>query len=315
MAVGRGSGRGLRSLRAAIFGAVVVLTVVKPCAGQQTVTAPGGVAVGRDNYGSVSISGISPEALPGIIEAATRDWRNLSDQQKQTIDHLQNELGVNKDALRAFFAVLGEKEVPVEQLVKKLVEIAGSYKEALARAAPNPNDPPEIAKLRDAVKAALEAGHLDQADELLGQLEKLEDAALASQQAALASRQLERAGTSAQRGRVAMSQLRYQDAAQRFAEAAKHVPEARPDVRLGYLDEESSALYRQGDERGDNGTLREAIARFGVLLTLRPRERVPLEWAGTQMNLGAALVTLGARASGTARLEEAVAAYRAALEE
>ena len=34
-----------------------------------------------------------------------------------------------------------------------------------------------------------------------------------------------------------------------------------------------------------------------------------------QMNLGSALGTLGARESGTARLEESVAAYRAALEE
>jgi len=82
--------------------------------------------------------------------------------------------------LKAFFAVLGEKEVPSEQLLKKLVDIAGSYKEALARAAPNPNDPPEIAKIKDEVKAALEAGQLDRADELLAQLEKLEDAALAS---------------------------------------------------------------------------------------------------------------------------------------
>ena len=45
------------------------------------------------------------------------------------------------------------------------------------------------------------------------------------------------------------------------------------------------------------------------------RERVPLDWAKTQNNLGTALWTLGARESGTARLEEAVAAYRAALEE
>jgi hypothetical protein len=45
------------------------------------------------------------------------------------------------------------------------------------------------------------------------------------------------------------------------------------------------------------------------------RERVPLQWAGTQMNLGTALQTLGERESGTARLEEAVAAYRSALEE
>ena len=80
-----------------------------------------------------------------------KDWWTLSSQQKQTIDELQNKLGVNENALKAFFGVLGEKDVPVEQLTKKLVEIAGSYKEALAWAAPNPSDPPEIAKVRDAV--------------------------------------------------------------------------------------------------------------------------------------------------------------------
>jgi hypothetical protein len=47
----------------------------------------------------------------------------------------------------------------------------------------------------------------------------------------------------------------------------------------------------------------------------RTRERVPLDWAMTQNNLGNALGTLGERESGTARLEEAVAAYRAALTE
>ena len=42
---------------------------------------------------------------------------------------------------------------------------------------------------------------------------------------------------------------------------------------------------------------------------------MPLDWAGTQNNLGNALASLGERESGTARLEEAVAAYRAALKE
>jgi hypothetical protein len=42
---------------------------------------------------------------------------------------------------------------------------------------------------------------------------------------------------------------------------------------------------------------------------------VPLEWAGTQNILGNALARLGERESGTARLEEAVAAYRDALKE
>jgi tetratricopeptide (TPR) repeat protein len=42
---------------------------------------------------------------------------------------------------------------------------------------------------------------------------------------------------------------------------------------------------------------------------------VPLGWATTQNNLGAALWRLGERESGTARLEKAIEAYRAALQE
>ena len=44
------------------------------------------------------------------------------------------------------------------------------------------------------------------------------------------------------------------------------------------------------------------------------RARVPLEWAKTQNNLGNALLNLGERESGTARLEEAISAYREALQ-
>jgi tetratricopeptide (TPR) repeat protein len=42
---------------------------------------------------------------------------------------------------------------------------------------------------------------------------------------------------------------------------------------------------------------------------------VPLDWAMTQNNLGTALQTLGARETGTERLEQAVAADREALQE
>ena len=56
-----------------------------------------------------------------------------------------------------------------------------------------------------------------------------------------------------------------------------------------------------------------AIERYRILLTLRPRDRVPLDWAMTQNNLGNALQTLAARESGTARLEEAIVAWEACL--
>ncbi|MEM6762871.1 MAG: hypothetical protein AAF615_08340, partial [Pseudomonadota bacterium] len=44
-------------------------------------------------------------------------------------------------------------------------------------------------------------------------------------------------------------------------------------------------------------------------------ERVPLQWAMTQNNLGTALQTLGERESDTTRLEAAVAAFTGALTE
>ena len=49
--------------------------------------------------------------------------------------------------------------------------------------------------------------------------------------------------------------------------------------------------------------------------TIANRPHVPLDWAATQNNLGNALRGIGARESGTAKLEEAVAAYREALKE
>jgi hypothetical protein len=45
------------------------------------------------------------------------------------------------------------------------------------------------------------------------------------------------------------------------------------------------------------------------------RERVPLDWATTQNNIGIALGILGERESGTEKLEDAVKAFREALKE
>jgi exonuclease VII small subunit len=74
----------------------------------------------------------------------------------------------------------------------------------------------------------------------------------------------------------------------------------------------ASFFPKLGDRRGrERGTARleEAVAAYRAALQVQTRERVPLDWAGTQMNLGNKM--LGERESGTARLEEAVAAYGA----
>ena len=88
-----------------------------------------------------------------------------------------------------------------------------------------------------------------------------------------------------------------------------------PDALGRFLHDRSDERYDHGWDKGDNTALLVAIATWRAALGERTRDRVPLDWAMTQNNLGTALQTLGERESGTARLEEAVAAYRAALEE
>src|SRR5262249_3655128 len=125
------------------------------------------------------------------------------------------------------------------------------------------------------------------------------------------------AETRGQRGEIALARLRYTEAAKHFADAAVVFPPESTQAakKNEYLDREADAFFRQGNEFGDNSALLQVIDRLKALLRLRPRERVPLDWAMTQNNLANALRTLGERESGTARLEEAVTAYRDTLKE
>ncbi len=88
-----------------------------------------------------------------------------------------------------------------------------------------------------------------------------------------------------------------------------------PDERLARLRLAEDDWHVRGRDKGLNFDLEVAIAINRRLLEEYTRERVPLNWAATQNNLGGVLQTLGERESGTQRLEEAVTAFRAALEE
>ena len=81
-----------------------------------------------------------------------------------------------------------------------------------------------------------------------------------------------------------------------------------PDQSGNALQDLGIARYSRGERESGTARLEEAVAAYRAALEERTRERVPLKWAMTQMNLGNALKVLGERESGTARLEEAVAA-------
>jgi len=85
------------------------------------------------------------------------------------------------------------------------------------------------------------------------------------------------------------------------------IPIARLQHALGL------ALLVIGEQAGDNNALADSVKAFRAALTEFTRDRVPLDWAAAQNNLGSALAQLGERET-PARLEEAVAAFLAALE-
>jgi tetratricopeptide (TPR) repeat protein len=89
-----------------------------------------------------------------------------------------------------------------------------------------------------------------------------------------------------------------------------------PGERGGYLRGQALALYRQGHELGDNATLSKSIAILNRLSDQEyTRERVPLQWAAAQNNLGVAFTTLGEREQDTALLEQAIKALTGTAKE
>lgn len=66
---------------------------------------------------------------------------------------------------------------------------------------------------------------------------------------------------------------------------------------------------RLGDRERETKRFDEAVVAYRAALEERTRERVPLDWATTQNNLGNAFAKAGELDSGTERLDEAVAAY------
>jgi tetratricopeptide (TPR) repeat protein len=270
----------------------------------------GSIAIGGSVTGSTLIIGIPQQKVDELVRDAKRPLEELTAQQRDNIVLLKEKLDLNGRQVRAALAILGENDIPQERLAAKLVEIAERFKDLQATTSVRPGDNPKIAALKTDAQKAIEAGQLAEADALLADVEM-------EQRRNLDRFVVDEAETSSRRGHLALTRLRYREAAQHFANAAALFPpqSAHEDMRISYLQKESSALYQQGDELGDNRALLSAIDRYNQLVHLMPRDRMPLRWASNQNDLGNVLWTLGQRESGTARLQEATTAYLEALKE
>ena len=315
--------------RAAVL-AAVALSAAIIAFGQQTAVALGDkVEAGScaiANSGNASGNtitcnfGLTPEQLKQVTEAAVK---GATDALQDHLDKISETLGVTKSAAKTLLKIVGEDaNIPDDKLAEALSKVAGDYKRLQAQVAALNQDNPTARKLVEEAKPEIDAGHFARAHELLREATQAEVAAgeeayKVQEQARAAgdAHMLAAASSTAAEGDVALTERRYAEAAELFGQAAGYVPNGHASERGGYLLRQAGALSRQGDERGDNAALRGAIEVYGRAILDYPRERVPLDWAMTQNNLGNALRALGERESGTARLEEAVAAYRAAQEE
>ncbi len=278
------------------------------------------VVAGRDiNARDIIVRyGLSEQEVLALV----RETRETEGPLAEKLAEFAQKLGVTESAVQNFLRILGEKQVPPERLLETLGEIAQRHLDAVQRlAALQPQDPATQELVQEA-RAAIEVGDYDRADRLLQQAETVELAAvgmaeeLARQaQQAADRRRLNAAAILGERGELSLTRLRYWEAAAHFAAASQRVSRSQETQRFSYLTQEVEAYYRGGEEFGDNESLIKAIERCRALLGLLPRERLPLEWARTQSNLGVVLLALGERESGTQRLEEAVEAHRAALQE
>ena len=258
------------------------------------------------------IGGLS-DLKNALARGEEQQARFAEEQKKQTamlerlLANVSRDKGVPIPPLQAVLRRLGELDVPPEEIPAKLDAAATRLLELEKTLAQPIQGDAAAQAARDAARRLIDLGDFDAAAAKLRQGRQDARKRREDSQRIEATMAAEEAG-------LAEVALRYRDAAALYAEAAELVPfDAGASWR--YRLAHGIVLTDLGQEFGNNAALREAISVYEQALALAPRDRVPLDWAATQNNLGIALRSLGERKGDTSLLEDAVTAYRAALEE
>lgn len=241
---------------------------------------------------------------------------------RREIGRLSRERGVHEATLVTIARALGAdlRNIDFPELIHRLqaqanraaelqAQNAGLLAQIAAVSDPAVRAPAEQTLAR--AIAAFDEGRLDDADREFAALEVLRRSE---------SEIVHAAWLSAVDARAAVAELRLDyDAAEALSLSA-----AREEQSASMLSVErqwrftmgaATARYNQGRITGENAALERAIVLYrSEALPLVPRAERPDDWAVTQHDLGNALMELGEREASSTRLEEAVAAYEAALE-
>ncbi|HEY0419533.1 MAG TPA: hypothetical protein VGC80_08435, partial [Acetobacteraceae bacterium] len=186
-----------------------------PVSAQQTrIEAPGGVAAQSITNSPITF-GLKPDEQIRLVEVFSQQISVSSDARAKAearAAELGSRLGVTQQAVIGFFRIVGEQDVPQDQIEVKLVEIVARHRAILDHWSVFDTTDPATTALSVSAKAAIDAGRYDEADALL--LRAGEQEAAAARQAeqlardtqeAVERRWLRAAATAGKRGDLAMT--------------------------------------------------------------------------------------------------------------
>jgi tetratricopeptide (TPR) repeat protein len=225
-------------------------------------------------------------------------------------------LAVPPAVIHAFMQRIGVQDVALDpaELRLQLLKKADEYLALRDRLRSLNNEDTRISALRQRALKMIDAVDFIQADAQLSKAESIDFAAIEELEDASDLHRKSIAASRSERAAIAYLRVDYGAAAEHFRVAADVIPKDQ-EAAWNYRLKQAEALFDSGLKYGDNLVLSEAIQLYREkVLPCAPRCKRPYDWATTQNSLANTLLRLGERESGTARLEEAVAAYRAALE-
>jgi tetratricopeptide (TPR) repeat protein len=279
----RGEAMNVAKALAAMLAVALVVVAPRPAdaAGSDVPLGSCNVTSGGIGSGNNTVTcnfGMPPEQLKAAIEAAVNG--HLIDR----IVQISETLGVTKDAAEKLLKIVGEdSKVSEDKLAEALTKAAEDFKKLQEQLGGLNPDNPTARALVEQARPEIDAGHFDRARELLRQATQVQIAAAEQPrqlreraQAAEDAEMLGAASSTAAEGDVAMTERQYKEAADLFGQAAGYVPTGRASEQGSYLTRQAVALYRQGEERGDNDALRICVEVYRHALTDYPRERAPL---------------------------------------
>jgi hypothetical protein len=221
------------------------------------------IAIGS-NIHQANVVG-SPEQLERLVQAAVS---GAVQQHAAEIAELSTKLGATQAALLAILRALGHDDVPAERLPEMFVSAVTQIVTMREALSPPSNAGSDLAKLRQQVLFALDAGRFDEATRLLNEIRTQERATSERRRRAadesradwLAGLQSE-AETCALLARAALAQRDVGRAFDRFEEGLGVLGPTDAEHRWSYALTAAGALYDLGSLAGLNDALTESEVR------------------------------------------------------